>query len=114
MKQVIITLGTVFLLANLAFGLVLDFFEIYNLLMSCGVIAFTTAILISVEIIRMKDGFKIPLYVINSICGIAEYIIALVAEDNISNNWFYIALIVIVSFQLVLLTVTNITSKKIF
>lgn len=113
MKQVIITLGTVFLLANLAFGLVLDSFETYNLLMSSSVIAFTTAILISVEIIRMKDGFKIPLYVINSICGIAEYIIALVAKNNMSNNWFYVALIVIVAFQLVLLITTNITSKKI-
>lgn len=113
MKQIIITLGIIFLLANISFGLVLDSFETFNLLISSGVIVFITAILLSVEFIRMKGGFKIPLYVINSICGIIEYIIALAAKDDISNNWFYVALIVIVAFQLVLLTATNVTSKKI-
>lgn len=113
MKQVIITLGIIFLLANLALGLVLDSFNIFNLIISSCVIVFTTAILLSVEFIKMKDGFKIPLHVTNSICGVIEYIIALVAKNDMSNNWFYVLLIIIVAFQLVLITATNITSKKI-
>ena len=113
MKQTVITLGAIFLLANLAFGLVLDSFSMFNLLMSSGTIVFTTATLISIELIKMKDGFKAPLYVINSFCGIAEYIIVLIAKNDMSNNWFYVLLILIVAFQLVLLTATNVTSKKI-
>lgn len=113
MKQIVVTLGAIFLLANLAFGLVLDSFDAFNLLMSSGTIIFTTAVLVSIEFIKIKDGFKVPLYVINSFCGIVEYIIALVAKNDISNNWFYVLLIVIIAFQLVLLTATNVTSKKI-
>lgn len=113
MKQVVTTLGVIFLLANLAFGLVLDSFDTFNILMSSGTIVFTTAVLMSIEIIKMKDGFKVPLCVINSFCGIVEYIISLVAKNDMSNNWFYVLLIVIIAFQLVLLTATNIVSKKI-
>ena len=113
MKQIVITLGAIFLLANLAFGLLLDSFDVFNVLMSSGTIVFTTAVLMFVELIKMKDGFKVPLYVINSFCGIVEYIIALIADNDMSNNWFYVLLIIIVAFQLVLLTATNITSKKI-
>lgn len=113
MKQIVVTLGVIFLLANLAFGLVLDSNDLFNLLMSSGAIIFTTIILMSIELIKMKDGFKVPLYVINSFCGIIEYIIALIAKNDMSNNWFYVLLIVIVAFQLLLLTATNVTSKKI-
>lgn len=113
MKQIVITLGAIFLLANLAFGLVLDSFDMFNVLLSSGIIVFTTATLMSVGLIKMKDGFKVPLYAINSFCGIVEYIIALIADNDMSNNWFYVSLIVTVAFQLVLLTTTNITSKKI-
>ena len=113
MKQIIITLGAIFLFANLALGLALDSFDTFNLIASSCVIVFITTILISVEFIKMKDGFKVPLYVINSICGVIEYIIALVVRNDMSNNWFYVLLIVIIAFQLVFLTITNVTTNKI-
>lgn len=113
MKQIIITLGIIFLLANIAFGLVLESFEGFNLLMSSGVILFTSGILLATEFIKMKVAFKISLHLINCICGIIEYIIALVAKQDIQDNWYYIALIIIIAFQLILITATNVTSKKI-
>lgn len=113
MKQIVLTLGVIFLFANLAFGLVLDSYDLFNLLMSSGVIIFTTIILMSIELIKMKDGFKVPLYVINSFCGIIEYTIALLAKNDMSNNWFYVVLIIAIAFQLVLLSAANITSKQI-
>lgn len=113
MKQIVLTLGVIFLFANLAFGLVLDSYDSFNLLMSSGAIIFTTIILMSIELIKMKDGFKVPLYVINLCCGIIEYIIALIAKNDMSNNWFYVVLIIAIAFQLVLLSAANITSKQI-
>lgn len=113
MKQIIITLGIIFLLANLAFGLVIESFESFNLLMSSGVILFTFGILLTTEFIKMKDAYKISLHLINCICGIIEYIITLVAKQDMQDNWFYVALIIIVAFQLILITTTNVTSKKI-
>lgn len=113
MKQAIITLGIIFLLANLALGLVLDSFETFNLLMSSGAILFTTGILLVTENIKIKDAFKVSLHLINCFCGLVEYIIALIAKQEMQNNWFYVALIFMIAFQLILITVTNITSKKI-
>ena len=113
MKQIIIILGIIFLLVNIAIGLILEYIAVFNLLMSCGVIIFTSIILLIVEFMTMKDGFKIPLFLLNSICGIAEYVVALVSRPDISNNWFYIVLILLITIQLFFLVVTNFTSKKI-
>jgi len=113
MKQAILTLGIIFLLANIAFGLVLDSFDIFNVIFSSGAIVVTTIILLLVDYIRMKDAFKVSLYLINAVCGLIEYIIGLVTEREMPNNWYYVILIMILAFQSVLLTVTNITSKRI-
>ena len=113
MKQAILTLGTIFLLANIAFGLVLDSYETFNLVFSSGAIVFTTAILLFTNCFKLKDAFRVSLYAINAICGIIEYIISLVAKRDMSNNWYYVLLILIIAFQLILLTATNITSKEI-
>ena len=90
MKQIILTLGIIFLFANIAFGFVLDSFDTFNVIFSSGAIVTTTIIHLLVNYIKMKDAFKVSLYLIN-----------------------YVALITILTFQLVLLTATNITSKKI-
>ena len=113
MKQAILTLGIIFLLANIAFGLVLNSFDTFNVIFSSGAIVVTTIILLLVDYIKMKDAFRVSLYFINAICGLIEYIIGLVVQRNMPNNWYYVVLIIVLAFQSVLLTTTNITSKKI-
>lgn len=113
MKQAILTIGGIFLLTNIAFGLVLSSFETFNVVFSSGAIVITTIILLIVDWIKMKDAFKVSLFLINALCGLIEYIIGLFAKQDMQNNWFYVLLILILAFQLVLLTSTNITSKKI-
>lgn len=113
MKQIILTLGIIFLFANIAFGFVLDSFDTFNVIFSSGAIVTTTIIHLLVNYIKMKDAFKVSLYLINVICGLIEYIIGLVVERNMPNNWYYVVLIIVLAFQSVLLTATNITSKKI-
>ena len=113
MKQAILIIGSIFLLANIAFGLVLKSFEIFNIFFSSGAIIITTIILLIVDYIKMKDAFKVPLFFVTALCGLIEYIIGLVVKHYMQNNWLYVILITILAFQLILLTVTNITSKKI-
>jgi hypothetical protein len=113
MKQIILTLGIIFLFANIAFGFVLASFDTFNVIFSSGAIVTTTIIHLLVNYIKIKDAFKVSLYLINAVCGLIEYIIGLVIERDMPNNWYYVALITILTFQLVLLTATNITSKKI-
>lgn len=113
MKQAILTIGGIFLLANIAFGLVLSSFETFNVVFSSGAIVITTIILLIVDWIKMKDAFKVSLFLINALCGLIEYIIGLFVKQDMQNNWFYVLLILLLAFQLLLLSATNITSKKI-
>lgn len=112
MKQTILTIGTIFLLTNIAFGFMLNSFDTFNVIFSSGAIVATLIFFLLIDCIKLKDAFKISLYFNSAICGLIEYIIGLVVEHDMPNNWYYVALIVLLAFQLVLLTVANITSKK--
>ena len=61
MKQLILTLGIILLLANIALGVIVNAFETFNLFFSCGVIVYTTIILLATCIVNMKDAFKVSL-----------------------------------------------------
>jgi hypothetical protein len=111
MKQLILTLGIILLLANIALGVIVNAFETFNLFFSCGVIVYTTIILLATCIVNMKDAFKVSLLLINTICGAIGYFIGLIIEQDITNNWCLVLLILIVAFQLILLVATNIFSK---
>ena len=82
MKQAILIIGSIFLLANIAFGLVLKSFDTFNIFFSSGAIIITTIILLIVDYIKMKDAFKVPLFFVTALCGLIEYIIGLVVKPE--------------------------------
>ena len=57
MKQIIIVIGIIFLVANLLFGLILPFYEVFNLFVSSLVIVATTALLFCLNVVTLKDGW---------------------------------------------------------
>lgn len=64
MKQIIIVIGIILLVANLLFGLILSSYEVFNLFVSSLVIVATTALLFCLNVVTLKDGFKISLHVL--------------------------------------------------
>ena len=112
MKRLILRLGAILLLANIAFGVVLDAFEKFNLIFSSGIIVYTIIVLLATSIIKMKDAFRVSLLLINVICGVIGYSIGLIVEQRVTDNWCLILLILIVAFQLILLATANSVSKK--
>ena len=113
MKKTIIALGIVFLLANIAFGIILESFESFNLTLSSSVMVISIVFLLLISHLKIKDGFKLPLYLFSSACGIVEYIIGLFAEQEISDNWCYIVLVMALVIQVAFLIIANSASKKI-
>lgn len=113
MRQVIIIVSVVFLIVNISLGFIIEPFKIFNVALSSSVIAVTAIFLLLVGYLRMTDGFKLSLYLIFSMFGVLEYIISLLARQDVSNNLCYVILIVSFAAQIVFLTAAHVTSKKI-
>lgn len=113
MKNTTLIIGVILLAANLLFGSILSFYPTFNMLLNCGVIAATTLLLYSLRCITLKDGFYISLSMLFGIFGIIEFILGLFAPQRYENNWYLIAIILIVVIKAIILTITNIISKTI-
>jgi hypothetical protein len=105
--------GIILLIANLLFGSILSVYPAFNMWLNCGVIAATTALIYMLRQITMKDGFYVSLSILFGIFGFMEFILGLFAPQRYENNWYLIAIILIVALEAILLTITNIISKTI-
>ena len=113
MKQIIIVIGIILLVANLLFGLVLPSYEVFNLFVSSSVIVATTALLFYLNVITLKDGFKISLHVLFSILGAIEFVLSLFSFKTFENNWFLLVIVLSLAVQSIILLIANKVSIKI-
>lgn len=113
MKRIIIFSCLVLLLANLLFGIVLSAYEWVNVLISSSVIVLTGIFMLLISVLSLKDGFKSSLYVVYPIWGFIELVLSLFSPDRITDNWVIIVIMLMVVFQLILLFIANVISKKI-
>ena len=113
MKQIIIIIGVILLIANLLFGLILSSYEAFNLFVSSLVIVITTALLFCLNVVTLKDGFKISLHVLFLILGGIEFALSLFSSKNLENNWFLLVIVFSLAIQSIILLVTHKVSIKI-
>jgi hypothetical protein len=113
MKNITLITGIILLVANLLFGSILSIYPAFNMCLNCGVIAATTALLYLLRLITLKDGFYVSLSILFGIFGFMEFILGLIAPQRYENNWYLIAIILIVALEAILLTITHIISKRI-
>ncbi len=112
MKKIILLSGLVLLLMNLLFGLIISFFDGFNVMISSIVIVITTLLLYLITIIQLKDGYKISLSLLFLITGVIEYALSLFAPCQIVNNWWLIIIILVITLEVIILVVTNTITKK--
>lgn len=113
MKRLILITGSIFLAANVLFGLILTAYPTFNCCLNSVVIAATTALLYAIQCIRLRDGFFIPLSMLFAFFGFVEFILGLLAPDKFQDNWYLIVVILLLVFEGVVLTLTNIVSNRI-
>jgi hypothetical protein len=82
------------------------------MLLNCGVIIATTVLLYAVGQIALKDGFKISLSFLFSILGFIVFILGLFAPQRYEDNSALMAILLIVMFEAIVLTITYIISKN--
>lgn len=113
MKQIIIVIGIVLLVANLLFGLILSSYEVFNLFVSSLIIVATTALLFCLNVITLKDGFKISLHVLFFILGAIEFVLSLFLSKTFENNWLLLVIVVSLAIQSIILVATHNVSVKV-
>ena len=113
LKNTTLITGFILLVANILFGFILSIYPTFNMWINCGVIAATTILLYVLSHITLKDAFKISLSFLFSTLGFVIFILGLLMPQRFEDNWFLVAIILIVAFQAIVLTIANIVSKKV-
>lgn len=112
MKHISITIGGVLLIVNISLGLLLSSYPMFNWILNSIVIILLVLFLYIVSIIKLKGGYRVALNCLFPCFAIIEYICGLFADDNISNNFPLIIILLIITFQVILLFTSNYLSKK--
>lgn len=113
MKNITLIVGIILLVFNLLFGSILSIYLFFNVWLNCGVIAATAILIYMLDIITLKDGFRISLSMLFGIFGFVAFILGLFSPQQYTDNWYLISIILIVVFEAILLTITHIISKTI-
>ena len=113
MKRIILLSSIVLLLTNFIFWVILSYYEDYNAVASSIVIVTTGSLLYVTDIINLKNGYRISFLLLFSIIGIIEFVLSLVAPNRFEDNWWLIIIVCLMSFEIILLIVTNTISSKI-
>lgn len=113
MKRIVLFTCATLLIANFLFGLLLSSYEWLNVLFSSGIIILSGIFMLLISVLSLKDGFKSSLFVIYPIWGFIELVLSLFSPDRITDNWIIIVITLMVVFQLILLFIANVISKKI-
>ena len=112
MKKIIILSSIILLVANFLFGAILSFYGAFNMVLSSMVIIVTGILLYLTYTIHLKDGYKISLMLLFTIVGVLEFFLSLIAPNRITDNWWMILVVGLLSVQIILLIVTNVVSYK--
>ena len=114
MNKIILFIGGICAILNLLIGLIVSAYGGVNIAVTTGIIVLTTVILLGINgYMNLKDGFKVSLDFIVPVIGLIEYLFALFMPNRFSDNWCLIVIIIILTFETLVLIATNFISKNI-
>lgn len=112
MKRLTFIIGAILLVVNLLLGSILSCYDLFSVCLNCAVIVINTCLLLLIQHIVLKDAFKISLSMLFSVAFAVELILGCFAPSELTNNWFLISCIIIFSFEIIVLLITNKISKQ--
>jgi hypothetical protein len=107
MKNIFLTIGIVFIIVNSVIGFIFSSYTTFNWLTSNTVILINTLFLHYISNSKIHDGFKVALSFILPTIGLTSFILSLKLENKWENNTVLVFLIISITFQLLLLIITN-------
>ncbi|MGN1251448.1 MAG: hypothetical protein ACI4US_01045 [Muribaculaceae bacterium] len=113
MKRTIFLIGSILVIVNLLFGLIISAYGCVNLIASTVILVLTAIVLLLVNgRMSLNDGYVVCLNILIPIIGLIQYLIAVFMPSRFSDNWGLITLLVLIAIEAILLVATNSISKK--
>ena len=112
MKQLILIIGAIVLILNILLGAIISNYDLFNVCLNCVVIILNATLIYILNVIKLKDAFRISLSLFFSMAFLLEFVLGLFASSGFKDNWYLIVGIIILSFEIIILFVTNKSSKQ--
>lgn len=113
MKKTILVLGSLALIVNVLFGLLLSGYSYFNMGVNCGVIALNTALLFCLYQFNLRDAFRISLSFLFVIIGLIELILGCFMQQQLQDNACLIAILILLLAEISLFVIINTLSSKV-
>ena len=111
MKKAFLIIGLLLLFANIAVGLIVSSYSVFNMCASSLVIVVVTLLLAFIAKSKIKDAFKIPITLLFALLGIIQFVLAILSPEQYKDNWYLIAIIILVIIESVFVIVSGVFSK---
>lgn len=111
MKNVIIILGAICIVANLLVGFIATAYPLFNVCLNTIVLILNTALLYMLAASSVKDGYKVSMFFLFPFFSIIEFVFGLFASSGFENNWFLILTVSLLFVEGILFTIVHEISK---
>lgn len=112
MKNLSIVIGSILLLLNVVFGLMLSSYSTFNWLLNSGIIIVSVVMLYIVSSMELNDGFRVSFNCLFPMFTFIELICGFLAAERFNDNYYLIAIILLVLLQVVMLVSAGYLSTK--
>lgn len=113
MKGLTFILGLLMLAINIVAGKILSAYAPFNMWANCGVIIVNVIFLWLVDVVHMKDGFRVSLNSLFPFLGVIEFLCIAFCRSQLEDNGTVIFVLLLILLQIILLLIANQTSRSI-
>ncbi|MCQ2185463.1 MAG: hypothetical protein MJY92_01895 [Bacteroidales bacterium] len=113
MKKVTLIIASLFLVLNVAFGFIITAYTPFKVCFSSAAIIVTAVLICLLSTVKLKDAFAISLSFLFSFLGLVQFILGCCSPDTVTDNGYLVAALILLAFEISILLICNLTSKKI-
>lgn len=113
MKKTILYIGILALVLNVAIGLLLSAYPLFNMVLNSIVIVVTTMLIWFSSSNSQRTAFAISLTFLYSFIGIIQLVLGIFSPARITDNWMIVTIIALLVLECSLLIITRTISKKV-
>lgn len=113
MKKTILYIGILTLVLNVAIGLLLSAYPLFNMVLNSIVIVIDTMLIWLSSGNGQRTAFAVTLSFLYSFLGIIQLVLGVLSPTKVADNWMLITIIALFVLECALLIITRTISKKV-
>jgi hypothetical protein len=112
MKKTILIIGILLIILNTLIGTMSSGYQQNNIVLVDLSLILSTGLIYGLFESKLADGFKIGLTVLFLITGFIRMLVALFSNENVTDNFSIIILLVILTFEIICFVVSKFLNNK--